>query len=442
LWHSFGDLQIQTMGNFCKAVRGVMGWGLLPLALALAGAFSTCLNGLQLLNGLFCFSLVSATTSVIDSDISSFAISGYKNNHFYDIQTGPCAYNTSTGSMGADIESFCELNPWIQVGEGCGVSRSGKGFITCTQWVNPSRVYYTYILYIDCNQTMELNAHTFQLMVSPGSAFLQGVETQETGYKACVSVEVQRCQLNHIFYFQFAVVCASITLFIFLARALMRTTLVEPVSFRLSNSVRFYWLYQAFERYGFFSFFNPYKNEPYHLMKGEKFYKMVPPPLKRGSMDDPETGSSVEEPCVECFSWSTSDSVYKFSYDVVGNTLFAYSKDNLGFEKLKKWETDRRVVGEIRKYLQLKAQSACILTNDDVNLFKRHFLSLSEVYSLAKAGYRLGEEISDQDYRLYSKRRAFTPIKPGDESGEGSRHLDERENSDTPLRPLGSQTSA
>jgi hypothetical protein len=157
---------------------------------------------------------------------------------------------------------------------------------------------------------------------------------------------------------------------------------------------------------------------------------------------DPEADSSVEEPCVECFSWSTSDSVYKFTYDVVGNKMFAYSKDKLGFEKLTEREMDRRVVGEIRKYLRLKAQSACILTNDDVNLLKRHFLSLSEVYSLAKADYRLGEEISDQDYHLYSKRKDFTPIKSGDESGEGSsRHL-ERENSDTPLRPPGSQTSA
>jgi len=425
------------MGNFYKAVRGVMGWGLLPLALALAGAFSTCFNGLQLLNGLVCFSLVSATTSVNDTDISSFAISGYKHNHFYVIETGPCAYNTSTGSMGKAIDAFCQLTPGVQMNKECGVNSSGKGFITCTQSVNPSRVYYTYILYIDCNRPQPPDNHTFQLMVSPGSAILQGDEFQATGYWACANVEVRRCQLSHTFYYQFAVVCASITLFIFLARALMRTTLVEPVSFRLSNSVRFYWLYQAFERYGFFSFFNPYKNEPYHLMKGEKFYKMVPPPLEGGSVNDPETGSSVEEPCVECFSWSTSDSVYKFSYDVVGNKMFAYSKDNLGFEKLEKRETDRRVVGEIRKYLQLKAQSACILTNDDVNLLKRHFLSLSEVYSLAKADYRLGEEISDQDYRLYSKRRAFTPIEAG-ESGEGSRHLDERETFDTALRPVGS----
>jgi len=414
------------MGNFYKAVRGVMGWGLLPLALALAGAFSTSLNGLQLLNGLVCFSLVSATTSVNDSDISSFAISGYKDNHFYVIETGPCAYNTSTGSMGKAIDAFCQLTPGVQMNKECGGNSSGQDFITCTQSVNPSRVYYTYILYIDCNRPQPPNTHTFQLMVSPGSAILQGDEFQATGYWACANVEVRRCQLSHTFYYQFAVVCASITLFIFLARALMRTTLVEPVSFRLSNSERFYWLYEALERYGFFSFFNPYKNEPYHLMKGEKFYKMVPL--------DPEADSSVEEPCVECFSWSTSDSVYKFSYDVVGNKMFAYSKDKLGFEKLKEREMDRRVVSEIRKYLRLKAQSACILTNDDVNLFKRHFLSLSEVYSLAKAGYRLGEEISDQDYRLYSKRRDFTPIKPG-ESGEGSsRHL-EREHSDTPLKP-------
>jgi hypothetical protein len=321
-----------------------------------------------------------------------------------------------------------------------GVNSSGAGFIRCSQSVYPSRVYYTYILYIDCNHTM-VNAHTFQLMVSPGSAVLRGVETQETGYWACATVEVRRCQLSHTFYFFFAVVCTSITLLIFLARALMRTTLVEPVSFRLSSSERFYWLYEALERYGFFSFFNPYKNEPYHLMKGEKFYNMVPPPLEGGSVLDPEAGSNVEEPCVECFSWSSSDSVYKFSYDVVGNKMFAYSKDKLGFEKLKEREMDRRVVGEIRKYLRLKAQSACILTNDDVNLLKRHFLSLSEVYSLAKADYRLGDEISDQDYHLYSKRKDFTPIKPG-ESGEGSsRHL-ERENSDTPLRPPGSQTSA
>ena len=34
-----------------------------------------------------------------------------------------------------------------------------------------------------------------------------------------------------------------------------------------------------------------------------------------------------------------------FSYDVVGETVFAYSKDKLGFEKLK--EIDSRVVGEI-----------------------------------------------------------------------------------------------
>lgn len=427
------------MGNFYKAVRGVMGWGLLPLALALAGAFSTALNGLQLLNGLFCFSLVSATTSVVDSDMSSFAISGYENNHFYDIRTGPCSYD-ATGFTGVEINAFCERKPEVQVNNECGVSSPSPGFIRCTQSVKQSRVYYRYILDIDCNLWRQPNGHSFQLMVSPGSAFLQGVETVATGYMACASVEVQRCQLSHTFYFQFSVVCASITLLIFLARALMRTTLVEPVSFRLSNSERFYWLYEVFERYGFFSFFNPYKNEPYHLMKGEKFYKMVPPPLE-GSVDA-ETGStSVEEPCcVECFSWSTSDSVYKFTYDVVGNTVFAYSKDKLGFEKLKKRETDRRVVGEIRKYLRLKAQSACILTHDDVNISKCHFLSLSEVYSFAKADYRLGEQISDQDYRLCSERQDFTPIKPG-ESGEGCRHL-QRENSDTPLRAPGSQTSA
>ena len=160
----------------------------------------------------------------------------------------------------------------------------------------------------------------------------------------------------------------------------------------------------------------------------------VPPPLE-GS-EDPETGS-VEEPCLESFTWSTPDSVYKFTYDVVGNTVFAYSKDKLGFENLKERETDRRVVGEIRKYLQLKAQSACILTGDDM---KRHFLSLSEVYSLAKADYRLEEEISDEDYRLYSRRQDLTPIKPG-ETREGSRHL-QRENSDIELIPPGSQTSA
>ena len=153
---------------------------------------------------------------------------------------------------------------------------------------------------------------------------------------------------------------------------------------------------------------------------------------------DPATGS-VEEPCLESFTWSTSDSVYKFSYDVVGNTVFAYSKDKLGFEKLERKEKDRRVVGEIRKYLRLKAQSVCILTNDDVNICERHFLSLSEVYSLAKADYRLEEEISDKDYRLYSKRQDSALIKPG-ESTKGSRHL-EREYSNIPLRTCGSSTT-
>ena len=120
---------------------------------------------------------------------------------------------------------------------------------------------------------------------------------------------------------------------IFLARTLMTATLVELVSFRLSNSERCYWLYEAFELYGVPNFFNPYKNEPYIWSGGEKFRVYIPPSLE-GSVD-PATGS-VEEPCLESFTWSTSDSMYTFSYYVIGHTVIAYNKDKLGFEKLRK----------------------------------------------------------------------------------------------------------
>ena len=248
-----------------------MGWGLLTLMVALAGFVSTTLNGLQLLNGLVCFSLVSVKTSVNDSDISSFAISGYKNNHFYDIQSGPCSFDNSTVFTQEEINTFCERYPQGQMNSECGVRSSGEGFVRCTQSVNQSRVYYKYILDVDCNNSIGPNGNSFQLVVSPGSASLRGVVGSESGYTACASVEVRRCQLNHTFYIQFVVVCAAITLLILLARWLMRTALVEPVSFRLSNSERFYGLYEVFKQYGFFSFFNPYRNEPYHLIKGEKF---------------------------------------------------------------------------------------------------------------------------------------------------------------------------
>ena len=117
-----------------------------------------------------------------------------------------------------------------------------------------------------------------------------------------------------------------------------------------------------------------------------------------------------------------------FGYYVVGDTVFAYSKDKLGFEKLK--EIDRRVVGEIRGVPSIESTSK--------NVCERHFLSLSDVYSIAKVGCRLKEEISDTDYQLFNKQQESTPITPA-ASSQDSRHL-QRENSDIPPTAPGSQT--
>ena len=97
------------MSNFGKVLPAVFGWGLLTLILALLGAFSTILNGLQILNGLFCFDGVVTESRILENDVSLFGIYGYDSNHFEVVQDLCQQSNVSNVSF-PDGLTACE---WI-----------------------------------------------------------------------------------------------------------------------------------------------------------------------------------------------------------------------------------------------------------------------------------------------------------------------------------------
>ena len=273
--------------------------------------------------------------------------------------------------------------------------------IAITSRIGGSKTFgYEYYLNVDCMNGTK-TSKTFQLSITPGSLSLMGVPVIATGYPTKAIVFTGRCQLSHHFYVIFSSICVAITGTIFLLRASMRTCCVHFWGFRLSNSVTFYWVFKILGRYGFHDFYNPYMNEPYNLVKGEKFYM-----LQVQGGDDHATvleggsgpsGDEVKAIFVDSFAWSSSNSVYKFTYN--NGRVDAYSKDHCGFETVSEANVTRSVASVIRLYLQLKSQSVCI-TNEE----KNQFASLHDCCRMAKARYTLVQQIADRNYHMYGRR--------------------------------------
>lgn len=398
-------------------LEGVFGWGVLIVTMALFSGFSTVLNGLVTLNGLFCFDTVRGEAGLEESAVSSFSAAGYIHNHYYILNT-TCA--DVDAALRAEPYPFCQK--WSTIGPNGALSSQG---IICNQSISVGRRYmrrYRHNLRVNCTAS-RIENHTFQLTLTPGSSSMTGMVGEFTGYLTTAVVQADSCRLSQQFYIIFASLCIALAATVLTIRALMRTCLVN-LSFRLSNSLNLYGVYKALQKYGFFSFYNPYMNEPYHLVKGEKIYVLRKNNLNssesNGMVHDVESGAAgrftsrpeFSTDMIRGFAWSSFNAAYKFTYDGNGN-VYAYSKDFAGFEAFVEGNVQASVAATILGYLKLKSEGACITTEE-----RSHFLSLTECSVLAKQGYQWVEEISDDNYRMYGRTHVVGENTVGEKPGE------------------------